>query len=173
MGNRVLEHFRSKTPPAILKIADDVWVNRIEFIRWPQKAHLLITSCVRESGSFHTFTPELKSLLKSKGVKINTLCNGPAIMVFLFAGGERPNRNNGNGWPIHHIYDGQFPMPPKTSSAKAVSHGDYFTEAAGLVAIHPLADGLASEVPYFAWLLRHEAFEKFGFDPDNVFGGGK
>jgi hypothetical protein len=91
-------------------------------------------------------------------------------MAFLLAGGERPNRNNGKGWPIHHIYDGQFPMPPKMSSVKAVRHSDYFTEAAGLVAIHPLADGLASESPYFTWLLRHEAFARFGFDPDDVFG---
>jgi hypothetical protein len=74
-----------------------------------------------------------------------------------------------NGWPIHHIYDGQFPMPPRTDSIRAVSHGKYFTEAAGLVAIHPLADGMASETPYFAWLLRREAFLRFGFDPEFVF----
>jgi hypothetical protein len=173
MGNYVLEHFRSKASPAVLKIIDDVWANRNEFVKWPQKAHLLMPSCIRESGSFHSFDPELKLLLKLKGVKTNTLSNGPAIMVFLLAGGERPNRNNGNGWPIHHIYDGQFPMPPKTKSIRAVSHGDYFTEAAGLVAVHPLADGLASEIPYFAWLLRYEAFLRFDFDPDKVFRNSK
>ena len=47
-----------------------------------------------------------------------------------------------------------------------------FTEAAGLVAAHPFADALADEVPYFAWLLRAEAYQRFGFDPDAVFGGG-
>ena len=53
----------------------------------------------------------------------------------------------------------------RTRSTKAAT----FTEAAGLVAIHPLADALADEVPYFAWLLRFEAYQRYGFDPDGVF----
>ncbi len=48
--------------------------------------------------------------------------------------------------------------------------GDDFTEAAGLVAIHPVADALADDLAYCAWLLRHEAYLRFGFDPDRVFG---
>jgi len=94
-------------------------------------------------------------------------------MAFQYAGGERPLRHNGKGWAIHHVYDGQFPAPERTSSVRAVVEGNYFTEAAGLVAIHPLADGLATESSYFAWLLRHEAFVRFRFDPDNVFGSTK
>jgi hypothetical protein len=38
-----------------------------------------------------------------------------------------------------------------------------------LVAIHPLADALADEFPSFSWLLRAHAFNKFGYDPDEVF----
>jgi hypothetical protein len=48
-----------------------------------------------------------------------------------------------------------------------------FTHSAGLVAVHPLADALADEVPYFAWLLRSEAFRRFRFDPDGVFASSK
>jgi phenylalanine-4-hydroxylase len=43
------------------------------------------------------------------------------------------------------------------------------TQAAGLVAIHPIAEALKDEYFYFAWMLRHEAFLKFGYDPDAVF----
>ena len=39
---------------------------------------------------------------------------------------------------------------------------------AGLVAIHPIAEALKDEYFYFAWLLRHEAFLRFGYDPDAV-----
>jgi hypothetical protein len=71
---------------------------------------------------------------------------------------------------VHHIYDGLHPAPGRRESVRAVTSGDYFTEAAGLVAVHPVADALASEVPSFAWFLREEAFRRFGFDPDGVFG---
>ncbi len=64
---------------------------------------------------------------------------------------------------------GRYPAVGSTASTRAVIHGNYFTEAAGLVAIHPIADALADELAYFAWLLRHEAFRRFGFDPDGVF----
>lgn len=47
--------------------------------------------------------------------------------------------------------------------------GQLFTEAAGLVALHPVADSLADECAYFAWWLRQQAYERFGFDPDRVF----
>lgn len=88
--------------------------------------------------------------------------------AFAIAGGVRPKRANGRGWNIHHVYDGQFPAPTRPCT-RAVKAGDYFTEAAGLVAAHPIADALADEFAYFAWLLRVEAFHRFGFDPDGVF----
>ncbi len=45
------------------------------------------------------------------------------------------------------------------------------TQAAGLVAIHPVAEALKDEYSCFAWLLRREAFLRFGYDPDMVFCG--
>ena len=42
-------------------------------------------------------------------------------------------------------------------------------QSAGLVAIHPVAEALKDEYSYFAWLLRHEAFLRFNYDPDSVF----
>ena len=165
----IVEHFRSTTHPAILNLTEDVWMNRDFFVRWPKRSHLLISGCKRSDGPYHSFDPDLRSLLRSARVKIDSRSNGPAIMAFLYAGGERPKRLNGHGWSTHHIYDGQFPAPARTKSVRAIENGEYFTEAAGLVAIHPLADGMASEVPFFAWLLRQEAFLRFGFDPDGVF----
>jgi hypothetical protein len=96
--------------------------------------------------------------------------NGPAICAYKLAGGERPPRIVASRqWSVHHIYDGKFPAPGSITTAHAVKDGRYFTESAGLVAAHPVADALADEVPYFAWLLRAEAFRRFRFDPDQVF----
>jgi len=44
-----------------------------------------------------------------------------------------------------------------------------FHAGAGLVALHPIAEALEDEYFYVAWLLRHEAFLRFGCDPDAVF----
>ena len=63
----------------------------------------------------------------------------------------------------------KFPAPGAERTIRAVNDGRYFTEIAGLVAMPPIAEALADEVPYFAWLHRREAFERFGFDPDGVF----
>lgn len=66
-------------------------------------------------------------------------------------GGERPSRRDSNNeWTIHHIYDGKFPLAIAKPSLRAVNHGDHFTQSAGLVAIHPIADALADEYFYFA-----------------------
>ncbi|MCC6126164.1 MAG: hypothetical protein IT426_14475 [Pirellulales bacterium] len=67
------------------------------------------------------------------------------------------------------IYDGSFKAKGMNRTIRAVNEGNYFTESSGLVAVHPVADALADEVPYFAWLLRFEAFQRYGFDPDGVF----
>ena len=47
--------------------------------------------------------------------------------------------------------------------------GNHFTQSAGLVAVHPIAEALADEYSYFAWLLRCESFKRFDYDPDLVF----
>lgn len=91
-------------------------------------------------------------------------------MSYLFAGGAWPSRRGSNHeWIIHHIYDGKFALENGNQSVRAVNHGDHFTESAGVVAIHPIADALADEYFFFAWMLRLEAFKRFGYNPDKVF----
>jgi hypothetical protein len=68
------------------------------------------------------------------------------------------------------IYDGQLPRLGSLRSTRAVTHGQHLTQADRLLTVHPVAHALADEVASFAWLLRHEAFRRFGFDPDAVFG---
>ncbi len=139
------------------------------FIRWPKRSMCFVNGCVRVQ--YHDYSPEQKTQLRQARITPDSRSNGPAIMAFLSAGGERPMRqSSGKQWSVHHIYDGKFPAPGRTTTAHAVKDGCLFTEAAGLVAVHPIADALADEVPWFAWLLRREAFERFGFDPDRVFG---
>ena len=127
------------------KLAMFVWLNPDQFIRWPKRAYCFWPGQVRANTD-------------------------PAIFAFKLAGGDRPQRADWKWeWTIHHIYDGKFEAQPGWQTTHAVRHPAYFTEAAGLVALHPIADSLASEVALFAWLLRHEAFKRFGFDPDGVF----
>jgi hypothetical protein len=51
-----------------------------------------------------------------------------------------------------------------------VQDGRYFTEAAGWSPSTRLLTPSPTRSPCFAWLLRWEAFERFGFDPDGVSG---
>jgi hypothetical protein len=154
----------------LLRVADDVWANRTDFIRWPLKSLVFMPGVVRGAVEYHQYSAPQKEQMKAAKIAPDGRTNGPAIMAYLLAGGERPMRASGReGWSIHHIYDGQHFHHAKTSCTRAVTHGDYFTEAAGLVAIHPVADALADELAYFAWLLRYEAYLRFGFDPDGVF----
>jgi hypothetical protein len=95
---------------------------------------------------------------------------GPAIAAFLYAGGERPCRvGSRNCWSIHHLYSGKFPYVGRTETLHAVKHGDHFTNSAGLIAAHPVLDAMCDEYPCIAWYLRARAFERFGYDPDQVF----
>jgi hypothetical protein len=120
---------------------------------------------------YHRYTPEQLVQIKAARLHPDMRANGPAIMAYAVAGGRRPWRASGREqWSIHHFYDGQYPKPG-ASCTRAVTDGNYFTEAAGLVAIHPIADALADEFAYFAWLLRHEACYRFNFDPDGAFEG--
>jgi hypothetical protein len=160
---------RAATPVHVLGVADDVWNQRELYVRWPQRAGCFWPGCTRQI-KYHVYTAAQVALLRAAGIALDTRSNGPAIMAYLSAGGERPARETpGRKWSIHHVYDGKFPAPGRTTTVRAVNDGRYFTEAAGLVAVHPIADTLADEVPYFAWWLRREAFNKFGFDPDGGF----
>jgi len=164
----MLKAFQMVTPQHILDVADRVWAQKNLFIKWPKSALLFMPGAVRVK--YHEYTIEQKRRLRDAGVKADSRSNGPAVMAYLLAGGERPQRvSPGREWSIHHIYDGKFAALGAIATAHAVNDGRFFTEAAGLVAIHPIADALADEVPYFAWLLRREAYDRFGFDPDRVF----
>lgn len=165
---RAISDLRETTPEHVLHVVDTVWSQKDNFVRWPQRAFAFMRGAVRVP--YHVYAIEQLQQLRSARVAADRRSNGPAIAAYLLAGGTRPQRvAPGRSWSIHHIYDGQFPLPPLATSVRAVVDGSLFTEAAGLVAIHPVADALADEVPYFAWLLRQEAFERFRFDPDRVF----
>ena len=160
---------RDGVPAAYMRIADEVWVNQAAFVGWPARSLLFMPGTVRRK--YHQYTAEERAQIKVAQIAPDTRSNGPAIMAFVVAGGQRPTRASGRKqWSIHHIYDGQYPAPGSKSCTRAVTHGQYFTEAAGLVAIHPIADALADELAYFAWLLRYEAHCRFNFDPDGVLG---
>ena len=58
----------------------------------------------------------------------------------------------------------------REATLHAAKAGDHFTQSAGLVAVHPIADALCDEFPFFAWRLRVESFNRHGYDPDRVFG---
>jgi hypothetical protein len=90
-------------------------------------------------------------------------------MSFLLAGGKRPRRSNGQGWHIDHIYDGKFPWPAEARSLHAVKDGNHFTQAAGLVAVYPVAKAPDDGRSYVAGLLGRGAFLRFGYDPDAAF----
>ena len=149
------------------RIISEVGDHKADYIKWPAKARLLWSGCVRIK--YHRIPDRIKQEATSKGIQVDSRSNGPAIMSFLLAGGERPTRSNDQGWHIDHIYDGKFPWPTRGRSLHAVKDGTHFTQAAGLVAIHPVAEALKDEYFYVAWRLRREAFLRFGYDPDGVF----
>jgi len=159
----------SELTPSERRIISEVWEHKTEFIQWPAKAILLWPKCVRIPKGFHKYPEEINKELKSKGIKIDPRTNGPAIMSFLLAGGQRPIRSNNQGWMIDHIYDGKFPWTTDGETMHAVKDGNHFTQSAGLVAIHPIAEALRDEYFYFSWLIRYESFLRFNYDPDMVF----
>jgi hypothetical protein len=153
-----------------------LWVNRNDFIKWPKRS-LLLWKGETNKTRYHVYPSSIVSKLKKSNLTPNRLRNGPAIMAYRLAGGLRPARRLGRqgrkeDWNIHHIYDGQFAFFSSNRSGNtlhAVKDGRHFTQAAGLVAIHPIAHACADEYFWFAWQLRREAFRRFKYDPDQVF----
>jgi len=167
IDDKYLAELRTRTPNPYLSMIDWVWARPEDFLRWPKRAFLFIPGAVRDP--YHKYNPEQMAQIKAIRLAPDTRSNGPAIMAFMLAGGERPTRAVANKqWTIHHIYDGKHSLPNQPCS-HAVKEGRLFSEAAGLVAAHPIADALADEFALFAWLLRREAFIRFAFDPDRVF----
>ena len=145
------------------------------FVQWPAKPVLLWNGCDRiapagQRQRIHSFPDTIKRAAKAVKAPLDTRSNGPAIVAFLVSGGIRPKRfGSQNSWSVHHIYSGKFPYPGTSSTLHAAKSCQHFTQSAGLVAVHPIADGMCDEYPFFAWLLRAEAFRRFGYDPDRVF----
>ena len=152
------------------KLVSEIWSLRESFIKWPKFSRLLLPGIIRPKSGFHNYPIEITKELKAKRIAVDRRTNGPAIMSYLLAGGERPKRREGNHeWTIHHIYDGKFPIKQGYETLRAVTEGEHFTQSAGLVAIHPIAEALADEYFFFAWQLRWEAYKRFGYDPQNIF----
>lgn len=146
-----------------------------EFVQWPNRAVLLWKGCDRvkppdKKQRYHCYPETICSLAKARKIQLDTRPNGPARAAFFFAGGVRPERfGSTNASTMHHVYSGKFPYIGRTSTLHAVKFGDHFTQSAGVIATHPVADALSDEYPFFSWLLRFEGFRRFGYDPDGVF----
>jgi len=150
-----------------------LWQEKDCWFRWPKESALLKRGWTRHPDGSRTgcyrYDTELKRRLEQKNLKPDGRNNGPAILSFLMAGGERPV-SGGEGWPIHHIYDGQARIPNTQGRIlHAVREGEHFTHAGGLVALHPAAHFVVHRSELLAWLLRWEAFRRFKYDPNNVF----
>lgn len=146
-----------------------------EFVTWPKGATLLWEGCDRNrlegvKVKYHKYPNEIKL---QATFPLDRRPNGPAVASFLFAGGIRhPRYGSNNSWSVHHIYSGKFPYINRSNTLHAAYDGKHFTQSAGLVAIHPLADQLADEYPFFSWYLRAISFKRFKYDPDGVFSSG-
>jgi hypothetical protein len=154
---------------AEMKIMLDVWRKRRYFIKWPKQRRLLLDGTIRKN--YHEYPASIVAEHKKAGIPgtPDRRSNGPAIEAYLLAGGKRPSKSDGKGWDIHHLYNGQFPANGSGKTLYAVQEGKHFTQAAGLVAIHPIAHACAHEYFWFSWQLRREAHERFRYDPDCVF----
>ncbi|MCA0328153.1 MAG: hypothetical protein LCH89_21530 [Proteobacteria bacterium] len=138
-------------------------------VRWPARPYLLWQGATR-AQKYHRYPDSIKIEAKRFNVHCDTRTNGPAVVAYLLAGGERPKRyGSTNAWSVHHLYSGKFSHPSKNATLHAAKHPLHMTQAAGLVAIHPIADQACDEYPFFSWLLRALAFQKFNYDPDGVF----
>jgi hypothetical protein len=160
----------------VRSIVESVGDNLESFVQWPRRALLLLKGCTRvaiegKRQRYHKYPRRVAELAKNRGVLLDTRANGPAIAAYLIAGGYRPPRfGSRNAWSIHHLYSGKFCYYGRDNdTVHATKLAKHFTQSAGLVAMHPIADAIGDEFPFFAWMLRAMAFQKFGYDPDGVF----
>lgn len=160
---------------AIRSVVRRVCKDLPQFVEFPARAILLWRGCNRvpEEGQrqkYHRYPDDLRGLARECKISLDTRPNGPAIASFLVAGGKRPTRlGSSNAWSIHHVYSGKYPYLNESSTTHSTRHGLHFTQSAGLVAVHPIADAICDEFPFFSWLLRAKAFCRYGYDPDCVF----
>jgi hypothetical protein len=161
--------------PSVRRILQIVANDLESFVQWASEPVLFWPGCNRVSKSekkevYFSYPPHLKQLAESQGIHLDTRANGPAIASFSLAAGNRPKRfGSSNAWSLHHLYSGKFPYLGRESTVHAVKECNHFTQSAGVVAIHPIADALFDEFPIFAWFLRAHAYLRFAYDPDQVF----
>ncbi len=168
-----LQDLGSHTHCLDVQAALSIWRRKDFFFRWPTKSEALWPGIIRafdgRRSDCYTYPNQLIERLAANRLQPDGRNNGPAILAYLMAGGKRP-KDGSFGWPIHHIYDGSV-MIPNTEQPilHAVKHPDYFTHSGGLVAAHPAAHLVAHNSELLGWLLRREAYIRFGFDPDGAF----
>jgi hypothetical protein len=162
-------------PEAVRHVLQHVGSHITDFVQWPQRAVLLWDGCDRckpegKPQKYQTYPQSIRTLAKATKITLDSRPNGPARAAFMFAGGTRPDRfGSTNATTMHHVYSGKFPYIGKIRTLHAVKFRKHFTQSAGMIATHPIADALCDEGPFFAWFLRFIAFGKFGYDPDGVF----
>lgn len=161
--------------PAERRVLSEVAANLEAFVSWPREALLFWPGCDRvpEAGrrqKYFSYPAHVREMAKTAAVSLDTRPNGPAIAAFMIAGGARPGRfGSSNAWSVHHLYSGKFPYLGKQFTTHAAKERNHFTQSAGLIAAHPIADALVDEFPFFTWLLRAMAYSRFGYDPDIAF----
>ena len=166
----------AELPDSIKGILSIVYQNKDEFIKWPEKCLLLWKGADRvpeQKGKlkYHHYPELIREVAKKYKIPLDSRPNGPAITAFLIADGKRPERyGSKNSWSIHHLYSGKFSYPNSTvKPLHAVKDKLHFTQSAGLVAVHPIIDALFDEVPAVSWYFRYLSFEKFMYDPMEIF----
>lgn len=142
------------------------------FVKFPLHSLLLLDDVIRDG--YHTYPDVIRQRAKALNIEVDTRFNGPAVLAYQIAGGIRPPRyGSNNAWSVHHIYSGKYEYINRNMTTHAAKEGKHFTQSAGLVAIHPIADQMCDEYPFFSWYLRAKAFQMFKYDPDGVFSEGK
>jgi hypothetical protein len=160
---------------AVRHVLQHVGNHLADFVEWPKRSFLLWRGCDRvplagKKQKYHVYPDTIRQLAKARKLTLDSRPNGPARASFSLSDGVRPGRfGSTNASTMHHLYSGKFPYLGRVSTLHAVKKGDHFTQSAGVIATHPIADALSDEYPFFAWRLRFEAFTRFGYDPDGVF----
>jgi hypothetical protein len=167
-----LEQITNETEKRVLKtVADDLdtfigWASEA-LLLWPEEDRIPLAG---RKQKYFSYPLHIRQMAKTQNVTLDGRPNGPAIASFVLAGGKRLQRfGSSNRWSIHHLYSGKFPYCGRADTTHAAKRTVHFTQSAGLVAAHPIADAMVDEFPFFTWLLRAEAFRRFGYDPDGVF----
>jgi hypothetical protein len=91
-----------------------------------------------------------------------------AVAAFKYTGGNFPASSGADAWRLVHLYEALtvFGAGNRDEAARAARH---FTQAAALVAVHPVVFHLKREHPCVVTVLQRVAFRRFHYDPTNQF----